>query len=126
MDTDELAKNLLSICSSKELRISVISEEVMRLVLLVGSETPDNLNCYSHIEYGIVPNEKDNADPQDKATYGLKIRGKDISIADIMNVIEDIDIPAEVATAFPTITEHEWNAVTRIITMILLSVECTR
>jgi len=125
-----LAKKLLSVCSDKEVQLPVISEEVMRLILLLGSETPDNLNCYSHVEYGIVPNENDAGNSGDssstKLTYGLKIKGKDISLSDIMNAVEDMGVPAEVAAVFPTITEHEWNAATRMITMILLSIECTR
>lgn len=130
MDFNELSKKLLAVCSNKELQPSVISEEVMRMVLLLGSETPDNLNCYSHVEYGMVPNESDTGNSGDssstKLTYGLKIKGKDISLSDIMNAVEDMGVPAEVAAVFPTITEHEWNAATRMITMILLSIECTR
>jgi hypothetical protein len=95
------------------------SDEIMRIFLEMGSETPCNINCYNNIEYGVVKSlYHDN-----EMIYGMKLKGKNILISDIMNMIEDINLPDHIQRE-TSLTDEEWNAVTRIITMILISLEC--
>lgn len=88
--------------------------------LRFASETPDNVNCYNHIEYGVV--QKSDDDYTIKTT-GLKIRGKDILVADVLNHFEGLDVPETVRNRFPDLTGNEWNAITRIATMLMITFE---
>ncbi len=95
------------------------SDEIIQTILELGSDTEDNINCRDHIEYGVV-SERDYAK---KGIHGFKIKGKNILISDIMNVIEDLELPVEIQDEYPSLTNKEWDAITRIITMLLLSLE---
>ena len=92
------------------------SDQLMKAFLEFGSETDDNVNCFRHVEYGRVarvygPNP----------IYGLKLKGKNILLASVMNMVEDLDIPAEIAERYPDLIKDEWSAITRMATMILLA-----
>jgi hypothetical protein len=93
----------------------------MKLFLSAGPETPDNLNCYRRIEYGLVEGRQFGPE----TILGLRVKGKDILLSDVMNVIENLELPAEVQEYFPDLTNQEWDAVTRMITTVLLSLECS-
>jgi len=95
------------------------SDEIIQAILEPGSDTEDNINCRHHMEYGVVK-ERDYAK---KGIHGFKIKGKNILISDIMNMIEDLELPAEIQDQYPSLTNKEWEAITRIITMLLLSLE---
>jgi hypothetical protein len=96
------------------LELANFSQELMKLFLQFGSETPDNLNCFSHIEYGKV--EKDLG-----YEYGFKVKNKNISVVNIINYVESLNIPEEIREAFPELTPDEWSAITRISTMVVLA-----
>jgi hypothetical protein len=123
VNKNELARKLLSICDKdlQQASLAQISAEVTRIFLDISSETPDNLNCRDHIEYGVV--EEKHSSPG--KTYGLKVKSKPILLSDVMNIIENLALPKEVQEYFPDLTENEWDAVTRMITMILLAIECS-
>ena len=104
--------------NSDEKAFANLSKELMNAFLKFGSETPCNLNCFEHIEYGTVTNWKKRSDPRH---HGLKVKGKNIFVADVMNHVESIDMPDYVKEHFPNLTDKEWNAITRIATMVLLS-----
>jgi hypothetical protein len=95
------------------------STQLMETFLEFGSQTDDNLNCYRHIEYGLVPGET----CRPKETYGLKLKGTNILVSDVIHLIEDLDLPVHIKEEFPSITENEWAAVTRMATMILIAFE---
>lgn len=116
-----LAQKYLSAnCTNKTSKsIHDFSDEIMRIFLEMGSETPCNINCYNNIEYGVVTSLYHDHE----IIYGLKVKGKHILISDVMNMIEDINIPDHIQREM-SLTDEEWDAVTRIITMILISLEC--
>lgn len=106
----------------KDLSRSVVSKKsdrLMKAFLAFGSETDDNMNCFRHVEYGRV----DNGVCGPKRTYGLKVKGKKILVADVIYLVENLKIPNEVGERYPDLTEDEWSAITRMATMILLAFE---
>lgn len=94
-------------------------DELMKAFLEFGSETDDNLNCYDHVEYGPVPATACNR----KETWGLKLKCKDILIADVIHLLEDLDLPDQIKKEYPNLTSNEWSAVTRMATMVLLALQ---
>ena len=120
MDNHTLIKKLLSASEQPNLSASTtsLSDDIRRIFLKIGSETDDNLNCCEHIEYGAVRKSFSS-----KNFYGLKVKGKNLLISEVMNAVEDLEIPQEVKAYFPDLTGNEWSAVTRMITMILLELE---
>nr|WP_044201224.1 hypothetical protein [Oscillochloris trichoides] len=121
MHISELPRKILSFpdFAQKEERVEDFSEEIMQVFLAVGSETPDNLNCYDHVEYGFVGEHA----LQIEDGYGLKVKGKPILLSEIANTMEGIDIPESIRLDFPSLTNQEWKAITRMITMVFLSLE---
>jgi hypothetical protein len=103
----------------KDKSLSRENKEIMNEFLELGSETEDNINCVNHIEYGFV----DETDTHSYRTYGLKIKNTDILLSSIAHTIEDISIPENIKEDFPAITHEQWSAATRMITMIIFSLE---
>lgn len=122
MIRSELVNKILSGCSKNMSpnALPALSAAIMNTLLAIGSETEDNLNCHKHIEYGMIDA------PHSFSVYGLKVKGKAIPIASVMNALEDLPLPTVVKDYFPDLTEHEWMAITRMTTMILISLECAR
>lgn len=82
----------------------------LRVALLqFGSETPDNLSCAGQIEVGIVGTET-----------GLKLRDRKLLFSDIAHVVEGEPMPEALKTAFPGITQVEWDAFGRMTTLIYI------
>jgi len=106
------------IAASRENKIAPeTSATLLRLFLEFGSETPDNLSCSEHIEFGEGTQEPNNA-----RTLGLKIKGKNVFLSEIMYAIEDNELK-EVRAAFKNLTNEEWNAATRMMTMVMIALE---
>jgi hypothetical protein len=89
--------------------------------LRLGSETADNLNAAERIEYGVV---ETGTDPP-KGYAGLKLKGHDILLTDVAHAIEDVPLPDEVRAYYPALTDADWAAATRMITMLLASLDRT-
>ena len=94
------------------------SSRLMQAFLDYGSETEDNLNGFNHIEYGPVP-VLEGRSPE----LGFKIKGEAIFVSDILNRIEDMEIPPYIKEHFPDLTDDEWSAATRIATMVFIAPE---
>lgn len=97
------------------------NEALRRAFLETGTETPDNLSCVDHLEYGAIPDK----DWGVKAVYGLKLKRGRVMLSDIMNVVENCDMPPQVKAQFPKMSGEDWDAATRMITMILVALEQT-
>lgn len=86
---------------------------IRQLFFRIGSETEDNIESMSHVELGCLGSD-----------IGIKIRNKDIFISEIINALEDMeDVPHEVREYYPDITDKEWQASTRLTTLILVLFE---
>ncbi len=99
--------------------LTEITDGIMRTLVEVGSETPDNLNCSQQIEYGRV----DRRQVGPATVFGLKVKGTEMLVSDVMHLVEDDGIPESVQQYYPDLTDDQWSAVTRMTTMILLSLE---
>lgn len=95
-------------------RRAELTEKIREALLLFGSETPDNVECARRIDYGLSP---------DGGNAGLRIAGSSIPLTDIAWALEDGPMPRSVRDAFPALTEDDWDAATRLITLILASFE---
>lgn len=85
----------------------------------LGSETADNVNAAERIEYGVA-----TVDGNPIAGYaGLKLKGHDILLTDVAHAIEDLPLPDEVRAYYPGLTDADWAAATRMITMLLVSLD---
>lgn len=91
-----------------------------KALLTAGSETPDNLACVQHLEYGTVPGPPY---APERERSGLKIAGTDILVSDLAWRIEDTPIPASVTDDHPELTAEQWSAATRVITLLLGALE---
>lgn len=99
--------------------LTEIADGIMRTLLEMGSETPDNLNCSQQIEYGRVDRRQEGP----ATVFGLKVKGTEMLVSDVMHLVEDDGIPESVQQHYPELTDDQWSAVTRLTTMILLSLE---
>ena len=82
----------------------------LRVALLeFGSETPDNLSCAEQIEVGTVGSET-----------GLTLLGRELLYSEIAHVIEGEPMPEALKTAFPGITDEDWDAFGRLTTLIYI------
>ena len=105
--------------SSVELKDA--TQALREALLTFGSETPDNVQCAQHVEFGWVRRRRFG--PSD--VMGLKIRGKPVLISDLIHAIEDAVVPRKVQRQYPTITADDWAAARRLVTLILLAFQQT-
>lgn len=120
VDNQSIARKLLSFSRwDVGQDLLMFNDNLRQIFLEMGSETPSNLSCLEHIEYGMV----DRSEFGKKDLHGLKLRGKNTLLSEVMNAIENVELPSEVKEQFPDLTIDEWDATTRMITMVLLSLE---
>lgn len=100
-------------------RLQEITEQLHRDILEFGSETEDNIACTKHIEYGAIKQKRTGR----VSEYGIKIRGKNLLVSDVLNTAEGSDIPPQVKEFIPSITQEDWDSSLRIATLILISLE---
>lgn len=114
-------ENLCQIASVRLLPTDLekLSDDLMRSFLDFGFETPDNLNCYDHIEVGWIHDRQFGP----RSVYGLKLRDETVLVSDIIHLIEDMDLPDSVKDYYPELTENQWSAILRMATMVLLALE---
>lgn len=74
-----------------------------------GSATPDNLNCANRVEVGRVGPHT-----------GLKITGREALFSDISHALEAEPMPSGIKEQFPQISEKDWDAFTRMTTLIYI------
>lgn len=117
----ELLSNILNLINSQpeSPSFSQISHQLRPLLLEFASETDDNVRCLEYIEYGKSPNPQAHFQ-----SAGFKLKDKNIFLSDIMNALEDLETPPEsVKNALPALTAEEWEAATRLMTVLLLLLE---
>jgi hypothetical protein len=86
-----------------------LTSNLRRTLLDFGSETPDNLNCARRVEVGPVGSE-----------IGPKITGRDVLFRDIAHNLESEPLPEALKDIFPNISEEDWDAFTRMTTLIYI------
>ncbi|MEU6226688.1 pentapeptide repeat-containing protein [Streptomyces sp. NPDC047042] len=100
--------------------LTPLTAEFRKTLLTAASETPDNLACVQHLEYGTVPGPPY---APERGRSGLKIAGTDILVSDLAWRIEDTPVPASVAAGHPELTPEQWSAATRVIALLLGALE---
>jgi hypothetical protein len=117
-----LVNAILAACNAGDADIALpaATAEIRRAPLAFGSETPDNLACTAHVDFGASVGRRQG--PERK--IGLRLAGTNVLVSDILHVAEDVAIPEPVREAFPDLTQEAWAAVGRLVTLILLSLEC--
>ena len=86
-----------------------LTRKLRRALLDFGSETPDNLNCANRVEVDRV-----------ESKTGPKICGQDALFRDIAHALEDEPLPEALKEHFPEISEKDWDAFTRMTTLIYI------
>ncbi|WP_437953317.1 hypothetical protein WME98_23500 [Sorangium sp. So ce296] len=94
-------------------------EVVKKSFLKYASETPDNMACSERIEYGKVPGYE--GEPEE--VYGLKVRGKDFLLSDVMWQLESVEGAELIRSKHPELTTEDAKAILRMCTFILSSLE---
>jgi hypothetical protein len=98
---------------------AAFTREFRAAFLRLGSATADNVNAAERIEYGVAEDGSDL--PKEYA--GLKLKGHDILLTDVAHAIEDLPLPDQVRAYYPDLTDADWAAATRMITMLLVSLD---
>ena len=94
-----------------------LSKKLMGSFLRLGSETPDNLNCFHHVGFGLVGR------PQSRGpSWGLKLKKKNVLLSEIFNTLEGTKPPRNISAEFK-LTQDEWDAAIRMMVMILSVLE---
>jgi len=92
----------------------------LRLALLeFGSATPDNRSCTGRLEYGQIR----PAGAWASKGRGIKIKSRPIPLSRLTHAIEDMTLPDAVKKRCPKLTERQWDAAMRAVTLILLALE---
>jgi hypothetical protein len=106
--------------------VDVLSDELMLSFINFGSETPDNLNAFNRIDYGLVESDSDSGNAKWNR-YGLRLKDKNLSIANVFHeMVESFNLEnvrSEDRDRFPEITSEDFKAVLRMATMVLLAFE---
>ena len=90
----------------------LLTKNLHDALLSFGSETPDNLSCVNRIEVGSVGNNR-----------GLKLRNQNILLSELAYELENMPMPEQVKEAFPNIIEEDWDAFTRLTTLLYITLE---
>lgn len=87
-----------------------------------SSHSPDNIESIEFIEYGSVRKEyQPNVE-----TFGMKIKGKNVLLSDIIYLMENEEISNLIAKEFPELTVQEIEAAQRVMTVIMIGLQCRK
>ncbi len=99
-----------------ETQVAEMNAQFKKTLLDFASETPDNLESVERIEVGKVWDGN-------WLHSGLKIKDKKIKLSELMYSIESMDLPEAIKAEHPALTQEDWEATTRIMTLIMMSLE---
>ena len=89
-----------------------LTADLRAALLAFASETPDNLACAEKIEVGVVGE-----------STGTKLIGQDRLMSDIAHHLEGVPMPAALKEALPDMSESDWDAYTRFMTLVCCLLE---
>lgn len=88
-------------------RPDALTDKLRAALLDFASETPDNCSAAERLEVGIVG-----------STVGPKVTGRSLLLSDIAHTVEDLPLPDALKESFPDISERDWDAFTRLTTLL--------
>jgi hypothetical protein len=122
MTGDSVIKALAALSASiKTTEREQAFRSLMDALLAFGSETPDNLGMNQHLDYGI--HEDVGSMGKQRRFVGLRLRNSGIGVAELLNVLEDVDVPASLKKRYPEVDDKEWSALRRFVTLIVLALQ---
>jgi hypothetical protein len=75
------------------------------------------VSCVEHLEIG----QRRGGSSGPRRQRGIKVRPRPIMVADIVHALEGRRMPAAIRREFPALTQAEWDASLRFVTLLLLS-----
>lgn len=81
-------------------------------LLLHGSHSEDNIDAISRIEFASQSNDQ-------LTEYFFRFKNKQTELADITNHLEGEPIPDHIKATFPDLSQEDWDATFRYITLLL-------
>lgn len=96
--------------------LTVINHDIMKAFAWASSDSPNGVNMYSNIEYGMLP------DPRRRLRFGFKLRDVPLFLSEIFETVKTFKGPSKIVEK-SEITQDEWRAVIGVITQILKSFE---
>ncbi len=84
-----------------------LTDQFRATLLAFASETPDNVSCTSRVKVGELDKE-----------IALKFQDHPVLLSEIAHLLEDEPMPDGMKTAFPNLTEADWEAFTRLTTLL--------
>lgn len=110
--------SLLNKVDSRQ-KIKLKNESFRRAFLKIASSTQENMRCLERVEYGLVAQGE-----QEQVSLGPKLKNKSILVSEILNALEDVETPpAEIKEYYPDLSDEEWQAALRLVTVIVFSLE---
>lgn len=105
--------------------VEVTGEALEKAFTYQLSGSPDNVEAIRHIEYGACKLwNMAGSEHYQGITYGLKIKGKEIQLSDIIYVMENNTVRDFVAQQMPELTLDEIEAAQRVMVGLLSGLEC--
>lgn len=96
--------------------VARFNHRIMQAFLKFDWNNPGNQSAHQLLEYGKMLSRF-----EDGFVYGFKIKGKPIMLGNLLNEIEALPPLDTVMAAFPDLTQAEWQALTRMATMLVLT-----
>jgi len=90
-----------------------LTDKLRAALLDFASETPDNCSAAERLEVGLVG-----------STVGPKLAGPSLLLSDIAHAVEDLPLPGALKESFPDISERDWDAFTRLTTLVYTLLSC--
>ena len=94
-----------------------LTQQFRDALLLASSESDDNKDCAETLEIGELPTS------YGRTHFGLKLRNTDIAVSSVLWHAEGCPIPEQVSEAFPELTQPQWEACQRLVTLVLSAFE---
>jgi hypothetical protein len=100
-------------------QLSFDNEEFKESFFRQSSHSPDNVKSMEYIEFGSVRNEyQPNIE-----TFGVKIKGKNVLLSDIIHLMESEEISQFISKQFPELSIDDIEAAQRVMTVIMLGLQ---
>ena len=103
--------------------LAAATAKLRQAIVMLGLGTPDNRTAVDLVAYCSTEGRERADAPDTFPSAALRLTTKDVCLTSVLHAMEGSDIHPNVRTAFPGITQDEWDAMMRVILMILTSIE---